>query len=416
MNRTAWLLPGFALLIPASVQASEIVVHEWGTFTSLQNERGEAIGGINVDTEPLPGFVHNFALAVLPNAAPLGGKGLSIGAPRMDITMRLETPVIYFHLPARAAKPMKLDARVRFRGGWLTQFYPDADAEIDGTAVVKQPKGLIGAATVGGLAWRGLRVGTAASGPKTESHVWLAPRRVQADAVTTQKGQSEQYLFYRGVGHLDAPLRAVRTSADTLDIRSQIDAKVVSASALRIPQLWLVDVQLGGQVAFRSVGARNVQETGETISARFEKHDHAASNLASLKAELRGALVADGLFEDEADALLRTWEASYFQQTGQRLFFLVPRAWTDAYLPLEFSVPSRIQRTMVGRIELVTPQQREAMKQLAELPGDGKDKEIVKRRGELYKQLGRFGNAMLLDDQRQRLREGPPKEQASIQK
>src|SRR5438874_9918344 len=35
-----------------------LIVHEWGTFTSLQNEAGQAIGGINTDDEPVPRFVH----------------------------------------------------------------------------------------------------------------------------------------------------------------------------------------------------------------------------------------------------------------------------------------------------------------------------------------------------------------------
>src|SRR5204863_2540425 len=35
-----------------------LIVHEWGTFTSLQNEASQAIGGINTDDEPVPRFVH----------------------------------------------------------------------------------------------------------------------------------------------------------------------------------------------------------------------------------------------------------------------------------------------------------------------------------------------------------------------
>ena len=38
--------------------------------------------------------------------------------------MRLETPVIYFYPPANAQLPLKLDVEVKFRGGWLTEFYP----------------------------------------------------------------------------------------------------------------------------------------------------------------------------------------------------------------------------------------------------------------------------------------------------
>ena len=35
-------------------------IHEWGTFTSLQDEFGRAIGGINTDDEPVPDFVHSY--------------------------------------------------------------------------------------------------------------------------------------------------------------------------------------------------------------------------------------------------------------------------------------------------------------------------------------------------------------------
>ena len=80
------------------------------------------------------------------------------------------------------------------------------------------------------------------------------------------------------------------------------------------------------------------------------------------------ALVKDGLFADEADALLNTWEVSYFKSPGTRLFFLVPRAWTDHVLPLEISTPADVTRVMVGRIELVTPKTRAALKRLIEAP------------------------------------------------
>ena len=34
------------------------VAHEWGTFTSFQDEGGNAISRINIDDEPVPDFVH----------------------------------------------------------------------------------------------------------------------------------------------------------------------------------------------------------------------------------------------------------------------------------------------------------------------------------------------------------------------
>ena len=83
---------------------------------------------------------------------------------------------------------------------------------------------------------------------------------------------------------------------------------------------------------------------------------------------MRLALQEEGLFPDEADALLNTWELSYFKSPGLRLFFMVPRAWTDHYLPLEVSVPCEIKRAMIGRLELATPEQRALLKELAQTP------------------------------------------------
>src|SRR5437773_3958359 len=37
----------------------------WGTFTALQDEEGRAVAGINVDDEPVPGFVHDVAAGLV---------------------------------------------------------------------------------------------------------------------------------------------------------------------------------------------------------------------------------------------------------------------------------------------------------------------------------------------------------------
>src|SRR5437867_1443665 len=72
-------------------------------------------------------------------------------------------------------------------------------------------------------------------------------------------------------------------------------------------------------------------------------------------AAMKEALIGEGLCADEADALLNTWELSYFKSPGLRFFFMVPRAWADRVLPLEVSPKMEIRRALVGRIEIVTP-------------------------------------------------------------
>src|SRR5688572_2350117 len=111
------------LLFPVATIASDdkLVVHEWGTFTALQNERGEQLGGINIDDEPVPKFVHNLNPYVLQSSYALRGV-FSKGAPQRHpyVNVRLETPVIYFYPPKSQRGPMQVDVDVLFRGGWLT--------------------------------------------------------------------------------------------------------------------------------------------------------------------------------------------------------------------------------------------------------------------------------------------------------
>ena len=63
--------------------------------------------------------------------------------------------------------------------------------------------------------------------------------------------------------------------------------------------------------------------------------------------------MSQGLFEDEAQAMLNTWKASYFEKPGARVFYIVPREWTDYFLPLQFSVPADVTRVLVGRVDLL---------------------------------------------------------------
>ena len=65
-----------------------------------------------------------------------------------------------------------------------------------------------------------MKVGTHAAGPETISHVWLAPRNVDAADVTASNGESERYLFYRGVGNFDQPL-AVTLDEDRISLSSR---------------------------------------------------------------------------------------------------------------------------------------------------------------------------------------------------
>src|SRR5262249_19200646 len=128
----------------------------------------------------------------------------------------------------------------------------------------------------------------------------------------------------------------------------------------------------------------------------------------------------------EATALLATWKRSYFDSPGLRLFYLVPRLWTDHYLPLTLSVDACVERVMVGRLELISDQQRAGLERLAQdqISDSEGIKQVAKSPayeqflagrsdfGDLgvnippdfrtYLDLGRFRNALVVHEERQR--------------
>ena len=399
-------------LVAFTALGQPLVVHEWGTFTSLQDETGRTVAGINSDDEPVPAFCHDVAWRLIqrPSALPpILAKGVALCHP--EVTMRLETPVIYFHPPPGVTLPMQTTVKVAFRGGWLTQFYPAA--EIGGFS----PEAHLNDATRGTLAWNGLTLGGTGTGPETTERVWTAPRAVQTATLTATNGESEKFLFYRGVGHLDCPLRVKRTADSTrLEGTAQGDCATFG-SPLVLQRLWLASFRPDGGCAFRPLPAVTLNRAPGSASppplfstaATFTPDEYSQAKVAALRDQMRAALENEGLFADEAEGLLNTWETSYFKSAGLRLFFLVPREWTDAVLPLEVSVPCETKRVMVGRLELVTPEQRALLRQLAgasvpRLNWAGAPAQVDPSHSggmpAAYRDLGRFRNALLLDENR----------------
>jgi hypothetical protein len=85
--------------------------------------------------------------------------------------------------------------------------------------------------------------------------------------------------------------------------------------------------------------------------------------IESLHRDLESILVAQGLYEKEAKAMIKTWRDSWFEE-GVRVFYIMPRAITDTILPVEINpAPSELARVLVGRIEVITPEMELALRQ-----------------------------------------------------
>ena len=376
-----WLCGGAMMALAiGSVDAAKhpLVVHEWGTFTVLQDPTGTAVPGVNINEEALPDFVHRLASDLVREEHELGpflkspskasrppiarSKGVARG--HQYAIMRMETPIIYFYPPG--GEELTLDVSVQFRKGWLSEWYPAAKNVSPGYP------GRLGLGPAGSLTWKGLEVGVEAELPRTDEHVWLAPRVEGAATVRMPaENEAENYLFYRGVAQLQAPLRVV---SDVEGSKLRLLANVPSAlsDGARFDHLWLADIRPDGAVAFRTLDAIDVKAGGRGEVARtelgFDEEEYASANLAKLRRSMHAAITSAGLFEAEATAMLDTWELSYFKSPGMRLFFLLPEAWTDFQLPLKLSHPAEITRVMIGRVELMTPSQERLVAQIAAGP------------------------------------------------
>jgi hypothetical protein len=321
-------------------------VHEWGTFTSLQDPHGTQVDWVPGWSPDLPSFVIQ----------------RSVLAPKVSTLarQRLETPVIYFHTTV----PLTVTVTVRFPAGLVTELYPPASRLAAADSLLRPLPG------GDEVSWDGLRLlpdeaglarVSSLPGPDPEgppSHYFAARA---ADAATVEAGGlAERFLFYRGVGHFDAPLHAITTSGGRLTLANRGDAALGPGALLEVEGSrgrWQAVAPLApGQVD--AVSPKGPWLDGDALVADLGRH-------------LEGLLVTDGLFPDEAAAMVATWSASWLREPGLRVLYLLPHAWTDATLPLTITPrPERQQRVMVARAELVTPETlAEVRRLLAAAPG-----------------------------------------------
>ncbi len=318
-----------------------LTVHEWGTFTSVAGEDGSAIEwdalGCNDD---LPKFVNDF-----------GFRGFKW---RVPATVRMETPVLYFY----SSHELSAHVRVVFPQGLITEWYPRADYQVyqksraDGSLQPLQAN-LNGIDTslrslTGAIEWRDIKVQprtTPALPVESGPSRYYAARATDAAPITVA-GQHEKFLFYRGVGRFPVPLSA----------RVSGDGKIVveNRSNQSVPSVILFENR-GGHIGYRSVGA-----LADAVTLDRPLLD---AGFSQLRYDLETALVAQGLFPKEAQAMVETWRGSWFEE-GSRLIYLVPSHAIDEFLPLQVEpAPSATTRVFVGRIELITPETQRAVEQ-----------------------------------------------------
>jgi len=310
---------------------SGLTAHEWGTFTSIAGRDGQAVewSPLTGSTD-LPAFVERFRNA-----------GFKRG---LRGTVRMETPVIYLY----DSREETVSVKVAFSKGVITEWYPRASRVepaanlFDGSLYQQHPDGSI--------AWDFVTLSPILRDEfpreNLDNHYYAArmtsstPLRVK----TSAGEQQEKFLFYRGVSTFSVPISAKLTTAGKLLVENR--------STEEIPNTILFE-RRGQKVGYRIGGAvrKDVILDPPELTGTID----------DLGRDLEGMLVAQGLFHDEAHAMVETWRDSWFEE-GSRLLYILPAAFVDGVLPLSINpAPAQTVRVFVGRLEIVTPATEKAV-------------------------------------------------------
>jgi hypothetical protein len=140
-----------------------LVAHEWGTFTTVAGETGEAVAWLPLNSPTdLPGFVEHS-----------NGTGFKLG---LGGTIRMETPVLYFY----STHDTNVNVSVSFFHGLITEWYPHA-SKIEPSPSLEN----------------GVMFQLQSSGSVSWSNVRVQPSAAQ---VFPQESQPSHYYAARGTG------------------------------------------------------------------------------------------------------------------------------------------------------------------------------------------------------------------------
>jgi hypothetical protein len=334
---------------------ADYVAHEWGTFTSVQGADGVQIDWNPLLRTELPKFVYD-------RSRLRGAAAVLLSKTGLIARQRLETPVIYFY----SKNELTVDVTVKFPEGSVTEWYPQQNPPAKPIVRAGEPA----------ARWQGLRVLAAkASEPAypreaAGSHYYAAratdanPVQIAASGTPTE---TEKFIFYRGVGSFSAPLTVKSEGIDASTLH------LTNTGAEPLEQIFVYEVR---DAAARIGMIREIAPGSEETFSFSGKCEPAplTEARAELAAQMEKALVAAGLYEREAAAMVKTWDDSWFAEPGLRVLYVLSRAWADRVLPLSIDPPPReVARVMVGRAEILTPAIEKALTREVERYRTGDD-------------------------------------------
>ena len=354
-------------------------VHEWGTFTVLSGSAGNQVSWYQPHTylAALPAFV-----------------GRGIGFKSGPAIVRMETPVIYFY----PKKSQKVSVTAAFKHGRITETYPFSLSLI---SLAGQK-----ATWSGTLHPPGDKDALALipedsdpdphepySAARNVPAAWIFRSDLEKHPLKTDEAlppQAEKFIFYRGSGQARLPLATSLSGDGEITMNNTGSEPFVHGVALTVADGKAVWKKMPGIPAYDSKNSAD--------SVKSLKLAEAPRPLEEVEGELAAfwidRLAASGLSQDEASAMVATWRATWFRESGTRILTIVPRPFVDEILPLEITPkPSVLERVFVARHEIVSPRKQETLVKLLNTPEEKLGAAEFAKFEEL--ELGRFSSGAM---------------------
>lgn len=323
----------------------DLVVHEWGVFTVF-NDAKYANANRKEEWGSLPSFFY-----------------------RQFPTERLrwvpsawDKPIVYFYAKKT---PLKASVKVTFAEGAPVVWWPAVASPVDdpyGPKKVRPFRSLVWEAWIGD-AFPDPRGGGAAM-VKVEdfplpANCWLKHARLpDASQITVigniegegkvrfpgakDRTETERFLYYDGLVPAPDYLRCEKIDAKSLTMANR--------GKFDIGPLFIVDRRAKDTVGFAVIDATEGKKPFKAgTSINIELKPNAAKDwpAAGIKA-VRQAQLTAGLFEAEADSLLKIWEKRLLQADGVTAFHILPVSEYDRMLPLEIRPAPPTRPVRVG--------------------------------------------------------------------
>jgi hypothetical protein len=302
----------------------DLTIHEWGVFTVFNDVKYANVNRA-AEWSALPEFFYR-------------------QFPRQHIKWvpgAWDKPIVYFysHRPL-----MKVHLKVKFAdGGAPVAWWPCASEPVNrGVGREGQKQAIPLFDSLGWDLWlgdrapmgRGIFQMNGTSWSKAKPHdmpagSWLTSARLGDAALLTADSwpgrgprmggqfESERFIFYDGLMPAPDFLRCGELGAGAVTLKN--------AASFDMPHVYVID-RRGGATSAATIALSAGREARAQLSA---------ADSGMIERSVRVDLLHAGLFEAEADSLLKIWHQGLFENKGVVAFYVLPSAQYERMLPME---------------------------------------------------------------------------------